>query len=178
MNLKIPLAVIAGIAIGLTPTFFQNKKDFPGDPKHRRVPYAYADTVKLNIEQYQKLTLLDTTDHTNYQLPHGELHSIESLGSMYEAMDSVRTAIKKEKEFQDKEVYIGVFPSIKEDSLGKRLSFYCIATIGEKGLVDIPGKPVKESSIILYNKLDQSNVNDDIQKSIKSNIYNIGNHYP
>lgn len=172
MNKQILLSVLSGIILGLGLSYFW--KGCYAKISFTQVAAADVPKVEKEIEMMRSLKVIDSTGK-KYVMPFGELHAISSLRVVYDSMMLIEQKMRQDANMKDKELYLGLYPYVKKDTV----SFYLIATIGDTGLVRQPGTTVDTTKITDYLKLPSLySSNKELVDKIKSNIFDIGNHYP
>lgn len=140
-----------------------------------KMPISDISEVLTNIEFYRDQVVFTNLGGRAIERPQGELHSIQSFGALLEAFSQLPAFGTGE----NKEWYVGVYPCVKEDKDGnQRLSFYCVPTIGEKGLTDPPGTPISATKVTDYIQAVSGAVTPTELIEIQDNVFDIGNHWP
>ncbi|RQO29965.1 hypothetical protein DBR32_13705 [Taibaiella sp. KBW10] len=166
------IGIIIGFFISKIWAYYKHYSNL--DPAFLPLTYKESDTATDHIKEYRGLKLTNINGTDVYSLPHGELHSINSLLNMYDSMRSVQKVV--DNYFPGKETYIGIYPYINKD---KRLSVYLIPTIGDRNLIDSLGSPIDTAKIIDYIDLVNRYAKyPEVITKVKSNVFNIGNHFP
>lgn len=136
------------------------------------VPGPDIPQVATDITNYRTQTNCRDLSGNPIHLPFGELHSIDSFKTFYDALKELTPV-------ENQEWYVGLYPGIKEDDNGqKRLSFYFIPTLGQPGLTNTPGTKLDPADLTDYLQAVSGSVTPAILSEIQGNIDDIGNLWP
>lgn len=176
MNMKITLTLIVGILLGFSIAHFYSCNTAHAEKKGTKVPPIEIPSVRDYILNFRKGKVMSSEGKKADTL-YAEIHPIDTIQKILYDLYAARQVIQSEPGYENKEVYIGIYPYINRQN--QKLSFYFIPTLGERGILAKPGTAISSKQITDYGDLTSfSTLPPKISKAIEDNIYNIGNHYP